>query len=316
MKYSGPNVAELAPLERGLAELVVTDLAKSPQLVLVERDRMQALADEIQLGASGRVDAESAVRAGHLIQAGRLVNGSIVQGGEALTLSTSIVIVPTAQLSEPAEVTGGVDRFFDLQKSLVFRIFDQLNVTLTAEERTAIGEKQTTNFDSFLLYSRGLVAVDAGRYGEAAQLFKQSSALDPAFSAAARQAAFAEAAFAGSQITPPMLETSLPRAERGVVSKAVSGVVAPPAPPLAFLAAVPALLSSIPSLPAVPPSPLGSTLTATAQSVNPPLVSPLTNAAAGTQLPASPVINPSGSVFGANPAVFLPNLALILIYRR
>ena len=316
MKYSGPNAAELAPLERGLAELVITDLAKSSQLVLVERDRMQALADEIQLGASGRVDSASAVRAGQLIQAGRLVNGSIVQGGEALTLSTSIVIVPTAAISEPTDVTGGVDKFFDLQKSLVFRIFDQLAVTLTAEERAAIGEKQTKNFDSFLMYSRGLVAADAGRFEAAAELFNQSRALDPAFEAAATQASFAEAALAGSRITPPMLETSLPRAERGVVSKAVSGVVAPPAPPLAFLAAVPVLLSSIPSLPAVPPSPLGSTLTMTAQSVNPPLVSPLTNAAVGTPLPATPVINPSGNVFGLNIVIFLPDIGLILVPRR
>jgi hypothetical protein len=79
---------------------------------------------------------------------------------------------------------------------------------------------------------------------------------------------------------------------------------------------VPVLLSSIPSLPAVPPSPLGSTLTMTAQSVNPPLVSPLTNAAVGTPLPATPVINPSGNVFGLNIVIFLPDVGLILVPHR
>jgi tetratricopeptide (TPR) repeat protein len=138
MKYSGPDAATLAPLERGLAELVITDLSKSKQLTLVERDRMQALSDEIQLGASGNVDASSAVRAGHLIQAGRLVNGSIVQGGTALTLSTSIVTVADANISAPADVTGEQDTFFDMQKELVFKIFDQLGIRLTDEERAAV----------------------------------------------------------------------------------------------------------------------------------------------------------------------------------
>lgn len=316
MKYSGPNVEELAPLERGLAELVITDLGKSSQLVLVERDRMQALADEIQLGASGRVDAASAVRAGHLIQAGRLVNGSIVQGGEALTLSTSIVIVATAELSAPVEVSGGVERFFDMQKQLVFGLFDKLGVTLTAEERAAIGEQQTRNFDAFLLYSRGLVAADAGQYAAASELFKQSHALDPAFRAAATQASFAEAALAGTRVSSTTLEASLPRADRAVVSNvaaSVAGVAPPVAPPLPLLAAIPGL-SSIPRLPAVPPSPLGSTLAMTAQSVNPPMVTPLSNAVSRAQPPSAPLINPINNLFGASGVFTLQDLSAMYLF--
>lgn len=319
MKYSGPNEAELAPLERGLAELVITDLGKSAQLVLVERDRMQALADEIQLGASGRVETESAVRAGHLIQAGRLVNGSIIQGGQALTLSSSIVTVATSQLSPPVEVNGDVDKFFDMQKELVFGIFEGLGVTLTAEERTAIGEQQTRNFDAFLLYSRGLVAVDAGRYAEAAALFKQSSALDPAFRAALSQATIAEAALAGSQVSAQTLESGLPRAERTPVStaaNAVAGVPTPPAPPipLPLIGAIPSV-SSILRLPAVPPSPIGSTLAMTAQSVNPPMVSVLSNATTRNAPPSAPLINPIENLFAGGGVFTLSNFSVILISR-
>lgn len=280
MKYSGPHPEELSPLERGLAELVITDLAKSKQLVLVERDRMQALADEIQLSASERVDSATAVRAGQLIQAGRLVNGNIIEAGTALTLSSSVVTVATAQFSSPAQVTDGLEKFFDLQKELVFRIFDQLQVQLTDEERAAVGMKQTTNFDAFMLYSRGLVAIDAGKYEEAFRLFNQASAIDPGFSSAAARASLAQAATAGSQVTSTMLEASLPPADRGIVTSSVAGVIAPPvpaAPPLLLLAGLPGAISSVIRLPAVPPSPIGSTLSATAQSVNPPTVSALTS---------------------------------------
>lgn len=291
MKYSGPDAAGLAPLERGLAELVITDLGKSQQLVVVERDRMQALTDEIQLGASGSVDAASAARAGRLIQAGRLVNGNIVHGGQTLTLSSSIVSVATSELSSPAQVTDAMDKFFDMQKTLVFRIFDQLGVTLTDAERVAIGVKQTNDLDAFLLYSRGLLASDAGQFEQAARFFEQARVADPAFEAAASRAAIAQAAAAGSQVTATTLEASLPRAERTVIASAASGVVVPVAPPGG-------LIPGIPRLPSVAPAPLGSTLAITAQSVNPPTVSPITNLATRSLQPTAPNLDLAGSVTG------------------
>jgi tetratricopeptide (TPR) repeat protein len=306
MKFSGPDADDLAPLERGLAELVITDLGMSKQLVVVERDRMQALADEIQLGATGSVDAATAARAGRLIQAGRLVNGNIVQGGQTLTLSSSIVSVATSELSAPAQVTDGMDRFFDMQKTLVFRIFDQLGVTLTDEERVAIGVKQTNNLDAFLLYSRGLVAADAGQFEQAARLFEQARVADPGFQAAASRAAIAQAAAAGSQVTATTLETSLPRAERTVIASAASGVVVPPTPPGG-------LIPGIPRLPSVAPAPLGSTLAITVQNVNPPSVSPITNLATRSLQPATPNVDLTGNVTGFDRFVIVQGVVVFPI---
>lgn len=293
MKYSGTDAANLAPLERGLAELVITDLGKSKQLVVVERDRMQALADEIKLGESGSVDAASAVRAGRLIQAGRLVNGSIIQGGQSLTLSSSIVSVATSELSSPTQVTDALDNFFDMQKELVFGIFEQLGVTLTAEERVAVGIKQTEDFEAFLLYSRGLVAADAGLFDEARRLFEQARVADPAFAAAASQASFAQAAAMGSQVTAGTIEASLPAAERAVVTSAISGAVVPVTPP--------GLIPGLPRLPRLPTTtavPLGSTLALTAMNVNPPSVSPITWAAARSLQPFAPNLDVTSNIMG------------------
>lgn len=309
MKYSGPDAENLAPLERGLAELVITDLGKSSQLTIVERDRMQALADEINLGASGAVDDASAVRAGRLIQAGRLVSGSIIQGGPSLTLSSSIVSVATSQLSQPAQVTDAMDDFFDMQKVLVFRIFDQLGVTLTPEERVAVGIKQTNDFDAFLLYSRGLVAADAGRFEEAARFFNQASVADPAFSSAAAQASIAQAAFAGSQVTAGTLEAALPSAQRTIVSSAMVGVVVPVAPP----PLIPGL-PGIPRLPSVSTMPIGSTLAVTAMSVNPPSVSPITSLATPSLLPNGPSLDLNSNITGFDRMLIVQGVLTFMVF--
>jgi tetratricopeptide (TPR) repeat protein len=264
LKFSGPDAETLAPLERGLAELIITDLARSSQLTIVERDRMQAIADEIALGESGRVDAGSAVRAGKLIQAGRLVNGTIVQGGNQLTLSSSIVEVASAELSAPASVTNNVDAIFALQKQFVFRIFDQLGIVLTPAERQLVDRQATTNLNAFLAYSRGLAAADDGRFEDAARFFDNARALDPNFGAAAARFGAAQAAAAGAQVTAATLQGGLSGAEAQAVSGAENGVIP------------------------VGGTGLSNTLTTVAQTVNPPAVAPISNTVPNTQAPQEP----------------------------
>lgn len=264
LKFSGPDAEQLAPLERGLAELIITDLGRSSQLTIVERDRMQAIADEIALGESGRVDAGSAVRAGKLIQAGRLVNGTIVQGGNQLTLSSSIVEVSTAQLSEPASVTNNVDAIFALQKQFVFRIFDQLGIVLTPAERQLVDRQATTNLNAFLAYSRGLAAADDGRFEDAARFFDNARTLDPNFSAAAARFGAAQAAAAGVQVTAATLQSGLTGIEAQTVTGAENGIIP------------------------VNRGGLTNTLTNVAQTVNPPAVAPISNTSVTTRVEQEP----------------------------
>ena len=69
LKFSGSDTS-LIPLERGVAELLITDLARSKQLTLLERERMQVLLDEVGRSQGDRVDDATKVRAGKILQAG------------------------------------------------------------------------------------------------------------------------------------------------------------------------------------------------------------------------------------------------------
>jgi tetratricopeptide (TPR) repeat protein len=222
-RFQGPD-SSLAPLERGMAELVITDLSHSAQLTIVERDRMQAIADEIQLGAGDRTDPGTAARAGRLMQAGRLVSGGILQVGSQLRLSSSVVEVATSQISDPAEVTNDLDALFAAQKQLVLRIFDQLGVTLTPAERQLVDRTPTTNLNAFLDYSRGLMAADDGRFEDATRFFESARALDPGFGAAASRASAAQAAALGAQVSATTIEAGLQGSAEGETVEAASRV--------------------------------------------------------------------------------------------
>lgn len=223
LRFSGPDAETLAPLERGLADLIITDLSRSSQLTIVERDRMQALADEIRLSESDRVDAGTAVRAGRLIQAGRLVNGSIVQGGSQLTISSSVVDVQTSEISAPVQVTDDLDDIFTMQKQLVLQIFDQLDVTLTPAERQLVDRPSTTNLNALLAYGRGLQAADDGRFEDATRFFDDARTMDPGFGAAAANFQAAQAAAAGVQVSSASIESNLSGAESRTVAAAEEG---------------------------------------------------------------------------------------------
>lgn len=291
LRFSGPDQEQLAPLERGLADLIITDLSRSAQLTIVERDRMQAIADEIALGESDRVDAATAVRAGRLIQAGRLVNGTIVQGGNQLTLSSSIVDVQTSQLSAPAQVTNSVDQIFALQKQIVFRIFEQLGVTLTPAERQLVDRQATTNLNAFLAYSRGLQASDDGRFDDATRYFNEARTLDPNFAAAAAAYGQAQAAVAGTQVTTSIIESGLAPTETQVVRAAERGNFGPLG------------------------GGLDNTLRNTAQNVNPPLVTPLSNERTTTVQPVAPGIDPISAGTGTERVDVIQGTVTIIIRR-
>jgi tetratricopeptide (TPR) repeat protein len=262
LRFSGPD-SSLRPLERGFADLLTTDLARSSQLTLVERSRMQALLDEIALQRSGATDAASNVRAGKMMRAGRVVQGSLNQvGAFDLRADAAVVDVPTSQIRGTVNASDQLEAVFNLEKKLALDLFTQLGVTLTPAERNAIEQRPTRSMQAFLAYSRGLSAEDQGRYDDALRFFNEASRIDPGFQSAAQKSAEARQISAGQTVTATTVETSLKgTAEGAVVTAATQGNT---------LATVTVT------------SGLGSTVQNTAGDLNPSATGAATGAAAGT----------------------------------
>lgn len=227
MTFSGTD-STLRPLERGMADLVITDLSRSQQLTVVERDRMQALSDEIRLSAGGGVDSSTAVRAGRLIQAGNLVNGAILQQGTNLRIDARLVNVASGVIGDATTVNNSMDALFAMEKQLVFQIFGKLGVTLTPAERQLVERRPTNSMAAFLAYSRGLQARDDGRFEDASRYFEQARSLDPNFGAAAAQyQAMQASSTSGEQASATTIESSISGSSeaRTTESAASSGVI-------------------------------------------------------------------------------------------
>ncbi len=216
-RFSGTDET-LQPLERGLADLLISDLGKVKALTILERDRVQALLDEMRLSESNRVEAGSAVRSGKMLRAGNVVQGAITQtGADRLQVDASVVSVATSEATGAANAENSLDRIFDLEKAIVLDVIAKLGVTLTPAERQAIEQRPTRSVQAFLAYSRGLQASDAGRLDEAQNFFDNARALDPGFGAAMQRSQEVRAAQTGVQVTNASIEASLAGSAEGTV---------------------------------------------------------------------------------------------------
>lgn len=198
---------DLEPLSRALSEFLVTDLGQTERLMVLERARVQLLLDEMALADAGIVEPATAARSGRLLGAGQIVQGRI--SGDDAVLGLEALVVEVEARGEgrivPVREQDALVRLFEMEKSLVFRIYQSLGVELTPAERERIGRRPTENLRAALEFGRGLAAGDAGRFGEAAEHFNAAVALDPEFGMARDQAARSAAAASAAATTTDQL---------------------------------------------------------------------------------------------------------------
>ena len=209
LRFTGTD-SSLRPLERGFAELLTTDLSRSSKLTVLERPRIQAVLDELALQRSGATDSATNVRAGRLLRAGRLVQGSIFQlDTSRLRVDAAVVDVSTTQVSGVAQETDELEQLFALEKRIALELFDELGITLTVAERNAVEQRPTRSLAAFLAYSRGLTAEDEGRYDDASRYYRDAVRIDPDFGAAFQRNRDARTLVTGARLSTHAIERGL-----------------------------------------------------------------------------------------------------------
>jgi TolB-like protein len=187
----------LRPLGFGLADLLMNDLAKSPQLQLVERMRTSAILRELDLVDAGVVDPRQGPRVGRLVGARRLLLGSASQPSPGtVRIDARVVDVIAGTVQELVSAEAPIDRVIDAEKALALLLFERLGITLTPAQRARVEQRQTTQLAALVAYGRGIEAETRGDAAGATAAFEEASRLDAAFAAARSQVASGGAASA------------------------------------------------------------------------------------------------------------------------
>jgi hypothetical protein len=207
------------PLSRGLAQMLISDLALLQRFRMVERVQLGAIMDELKFSQTARVDPTTAARVGRLVQAGRMVQGlATIPRTGPVRLQASLV-QRTGEVADAGQVNGTLRTLLQMEKDLVVQLASSMGYTLAEAERQRILENGTKNLQAFLAYSRGLLAEDAGDFSRAALYFGEAVQADPNFQVAREQQQAAAAAptmqvaAASGQVTgsPPPAPSQAPQ---------------------------------------------------------------------------------------------------------
>lgn len=181
--FNNSNLPEdLAPLSKGLAEFTAIDLAKIHSLKVVDRAKIDLILKELQIASSEYADPKFAPRMGRLIGGRRIVTGSIVGlENDQIRLDGAVVDAADKTTKTTSPTEGQLNHFFKIQKEFVFKVIDDLGITLTPEERDSIQKIPTESYLAFLAYCRGLDYRSRGMLDQARAEFRASASADKNF---------------------------------------------------------------------------------------------------------------------------------------
>jgi len=197
--YDGDD-GDLASLRKGLAQMIITDMAANEGFVVVERERLQDILDELDLNASGRVDPSKAVQIGKLVGADLMVMGSYFEAMGTFRVDTRIVDTATSVITCGVGETGKRDDFLGMQS----RLSDKLSIAVLSDgedctsprpskppPQPALERKQLKKLPvaTAVTYSKALEASDGGDVEQAKTLLTEVVKEEPAFTLAADELA-------------------------------------------------------------------------------------------------------------------------------
>jgi TolB-like protein len=188
--YAGKTEG-LDVLRKGLAQMLITDLAERTHAALVERDRLQEVLAELDLARSGRIDKATAARVGKLLGARVLVMGGYFDMGGALRVDARIVDVETGRIIDSIGASGQADDFLAIERELADEIASVL-ARVPAERPKAKRPKRPSKpkttqaqakltVDQAAAYSKALDAADRGDMIEAKAALEKVIAEVPDF---------------------------------------------------------------------------------------------------------------------------------------
>lgn len=194
----GKDRADYDGLGKGIADLLITDMASNPAMRVVERDRIQSILQEQNLVATKSVDPQTAVRLGKLLGAQYMVTGGFMSDGKGTLLVTSRVIdVETGAITNPMKLQSKADDVLGLIGQLSTKLNSDLHLTTRPRQtgdagitrpqpqapgattkasvqvaQAAAAKPQKLDVKTALLYSKALDEQDSGHAERAAELYR------------------------------------------------------------------------------------------------------------------------------------------------
>ena len=175
--------ASYAPLSKGMAEMLITELAQNSGIRVVERDRLQSLIEEQNLQNSDRVDKETAIKMGKTLGARHMLMGTfVIDPKQNMRIDIRAVNTETSAIEYTESVSGKSDQLLQLVMDLGKKVNAGLKLpALKTASITTPAAKSPNQFRAVMAMSRAIEAGDRKDTKQAIVELKSAIALNPDF---------------------------------------------------------------------------------------------------------------------------------------
>jgi len=180
----GQGKEDFDALERGIAGMMISELSQNPAARVVERQEVQRLVDEQNLGAQGRVDPQTASKVGKLVGARYYVLGTFVDFYGDFRVDVRLVNTETGEVVKTESERMQRDHMYDIIRSVAARLMK--DASLPPLQRPAGDQRMSRQVptEALTYYSRALLYSDHGQKDKAVEMFNRALAIFPDYAEA------------------------------------------------------------------------------------------------------------------------------------
>jgi len=196
----GKDRADYDGLGKGIADLLITDMASNTHVRVVEREKVQKVLEEQNLVKAGSIDQNTAVKLGKILGAQYMITGGFLSDGRGnMVLTSRAINVQTSEITNPSRVQEKTDDVLGLIAKMSSKLNDELKLPALAPQRTGDASPASKSGGSMqsgapatkpasssgravtpvkldvrtaLLYSKALEEQDNGHSEKAAELYR------------------------------------------------------------------------------------------------------------------------------------------------
>lgn len=194
----GPAHAELEPLRGGIADILISELSANPRIRVIEREQLDKLVTEQNLGANGRVDRATAVRVGKLLGVHHMIfGGYVTDRRNRMRLDARAVDVETGEIEHVETVSARTDDLSETITTLAAKLNAGLRLPPMPARSAEAKRSANPPFQVVMLYSRAIAEESGGRREQAVKLYKAALDRFPDYAAAKKALTRLEAGGSG-----------------------------------------------------------------------------------------------------------------------
>src|SRR6266576_236 len=180
----GQDKENFDALQKGIAGMLISELAANPAARVVEREQIQSLLDEQHLGATGQVDGQTAAKIGKLVGARYIITGTFVDFYGDFRVDIRLVNTEPSEIIKVKSDRMERDHLFDIIRSLATRLMKDVNLPPLPKNVSDQRMSRQVPTEALTYYSRALLYQDRGQKDKAIDMYNKALAVFPEYAEA------------------------------------------------------------------------------------------------------------------------------------